>query len=48
MLLITDYNISYEIYLATGRKIILLPKKNDGGTEAWTFPFGSNIQSSFL
>jgi hypothetical protein len=27
-------HIPYEIYSATGGKIILLPKKNDGGTEA--------------
>ena len=32
MLLIADYNISYKIYLAIGGKIILLTKKDDGGS----------------
>ena len=34
MLLITDYNISYKIYLATGGKIIITAQEDDGETAA--------------
>ena len=51
MLLITDYNISYKIYLATGRKIILLPKKNEEGLRLEPSPLDQTstvVFSNFL